>query len=119
MKKILFIDDDPDILESVRIFLESEGYEVDVDPTGSCLEELANEKYKPDLILLDVLLSGNDGRELTKRIKADQRTKNIPVILISAHPSMAKSPTHYGNDAFLEKPFDIFQLLETIKKLIG
>ena len=78
MTKILLIDDDPDIRTVMSILLKKEGYEVD---TASCREEalqkLATET--PSLILLDVLLSGSDGRELCRTIKAERVQSRFPL----------------------------------------
>lgn len=116
-KQVLFIDDDVEILESVRLFLESADYEVETDECGDTIKGLAGRKKKPDVILMDVLISGNDGRELTKRIKNNPKTKNIPVILLTAHPTAYKTPNAWLNDDFMEKPFDIYELIDKINRL--
>jgi CheY-like chemotaxis protein len=68
----------------------------------------------PDLILLDVLLSGKDGREIVKYLKRKAETKAIPVIMFSAHPSAEETARAAGADDFLAKPFDIEVLLDKI-----
>jgi DNA-binding response OmpR family regulator len=64
---------------------------------------------------LDVLLSGEDGRELCKKLKIDKRTACIPVIMLSAHSDANKIADVSGADAFLEKPFDVDALLDLVK----
>jgi CheY-like chemotaxis protein len=110
---ILVVDDDPDILDFLHDFLELEGYKVAVSLKGEYLETLHNENL-PDLILLDVHLSGWDGREIVRHLKKREETKQIPIIMISAHPNAEKTARQAGADAFLEKPFQIEVLLEMI-----
>src|SRR5258708_12293323 len=79
-KKILVIDDDPDILDAVQMLLESEGYIVTTFSKGEEVDKLNGDL--PDLILLDVLLSGNDGRNISKKLKNQTRTPHIPTAII-------------------------------------
>lgn len=112
-KKILVVDDDEGILEAFQIMLESEGYDVKL---SSDAEELTSHRngYKPDLIILDVLLSGKDGREICKQLKSDAQTSKIPVIMMSAHPKVDESVKKSGANDFLPKPFDMDELLQKI-----
>jgi DNA-binding response OmpR family regulator len=115
-KKILVVDDEPDILEFLQIIFEEAGFLVVTTDKGDYLEKL-NTGTLPDLVLLDMLLSGKDGREIVKHLKSQKRTKHIPVIMFSAHPSAEKTALEAGADDFVEKPFDIETLLEKIKRL--
>ena len=110
---ILIIDDEESILEVVQIVLEGEGYHVQTSIDSSVLQELTT---LPVLILLDVLLSGEDGREISRRIKADTRLQRIPVIMLSAHSDASKVADNSGADAFLEKPFDVDALIEIVHR---
>ena len=112
-KRILIVDDEPDILEFLRVILEEEGFTVVTSDKGEYLEQLHNGGL-PHLILLDVLLSGKDGREIVKYLKSQEETKRIPVIMFSAHPSAEQTARQAGADDFLAKPFDIDVLLEKI-----
>ncbi len=118
MKKVLVIDDDPDILDAVQLVLETNGYTADVTTKGEETYEKVNQ-YKPNLIILDVLLSGNDGRHICKNLKSDKKTKDIPIIMISAHPTAKDSVKLCGADSFIAKPFSVVKLLEEIKRYIG
>ena len=69
----------------------------------------------PDLIVLDVLLSGVDGREICKKIKHTESWKHIPVIMFSAHPSAQKNMENFGADDFIPKPFQSEKILERIE----
>jgi len=114
MKKVLVIDDDQTIMEVMKIVLEEEGYTVLVDSKGTYFSKKSNPL--PDIILLDLLLKGEDGREICKTIKADTRTSHIPIIIVSAHTSkeVEKAVGEAGADSYLTKPFDIHKLLEKV-----
>jgi DNA-binding response OmpR family regulator len=115
LRKILVIDDDEAILDGISLMLESEGYKVNTTPKGEeTYQKVAY--FKPDVILLDVLMSGSDGREICKNLKGSDKTKNIPIIMISAHPSAGNSSIQFGADDFLAKPFESKELLQRIKK---
>ena len=116
MKKILVVDDDIGILEMVQLVLEDEGYEVQARLNGACFHQMRSDL--PDLILLDVLLSGEDGRELCQRLKGDERTRHIPVILFSAHFSERDIPAMSGADAFLPKPFHLLELIDLVERYL-
>src|SRR5947209_19716753 len=114
-KKILVVDDEPDILEVLNVILEEEGYLVLITDKGEHLEKLLNGGL-PDLILLDMLLSGKDGREIVKQLKRQDETKHIPVIMFSAHPRAEQMAREAGADDFIDKPFDIDDLLSTVAR---
>jgi len=115
MQRILAVDDDKDILEVLEFILEDSGYNVRTLSEGrNLLAEIKN--YGPDLILLDVMLGGLDGRELCKEIKTKAETAHIPVILFSAGHNISRlMHQQYAPDAFLEKPFDISALMDTVR----
>ncbi len=111
---ILVVDDDEGIVEVVRIVLEGEGYHVRVSMNGDFIHSLAEDL--PDLILLDVLISGVDGRDICRAIKSDEKTSSVPVIILSAHSDAHKIAQTSGADGFLEKPFDVDVLIDVIAK---
>jgi len=116
-KKILVVDDEPDILEFLQVILEEEGYLVATTEKGEYVEKL-HAGGLPDLILLDVLLSGKDGREIVKQLKSQEETKSIPIIMFSAHPSAEKTAREAGADDFVAKPFHIDFLLAVVAKYL-
>lgn len=77
------------------------------------------ESFKPDLILLDVLISGYDGRVICKELKSREETRHIPVIMFSAHPGAAATISDYGADDFISKPFDVNHLLQKVNTQLG
>ena len=113
-QRILVVDDDESILEVIQIVLESEGYQIQISLSGECFQHFTN--CLPDLILLDVLLSGEDGHEICKQLKHDQSTAHIPIVMLSAHSDASKLADVSGADDFLEKPFDVDVLIETVEK---
>lgn len=115
MARILLIDDDPDVLKTMGMILKQRGFEVE---TASKREQVfaSLEMVRPALILMDVLLSGEDGRELCREIKAKETTKKIPVIMFSGHPVAAVKFEDYGADDFVAKPINLNLLLEKIDK---
>src|SRR3989440_9602577 len=112
-KKIFVVDDEPDILEFLQELLEQEGYTVAITDKAEYVERLHNDGL-PDLILLDVLLSGKDGREIVKHLKSQEETKHIPVIMFSAHPNAEKAAQAAGADDFIAKPFEMDELLAKV-----
>jgi len=113
MAKILIVDDDPDMRTLVNILLKKQGYEVE---TASREEEVFEkiQQFKPTVVLLDVLLSGADGRKICQDIKENEATRNIPVIMFSAHPGAADKIDSYGADDFITKPVNADLLLEKV-----
>ena len=111
MKKILVVDDDEDILEVVRYILTSHGFDVQTHSTGLDVPDIVMH-YQPNLILLDVRLPGKLGTQVCKELK--QINSHLPIILFSAHAVMSEVFAISHADAFVEKPFDIKNLIETI-----
>lgn len=118
MSKILVIDDDVDILSVMEVLLSMKGFNVEVTAKGENTFPKI-ESFKPDLILLDVLISGYDGRVICKQLKANEETRHIPVIMFSAHPGAAATIADYGADDFISKPFDVHNLLKKVNEHLG
>lgn len=115
-KKILVADDDPSILEVMKIMLEQVGgYKVTTTTDGESVLDLRNEL--PDLVLLDLWMSGSDGSEICKSLKSNERTKNLPVIIFSANRDVDIISKSAGADDYLAKPFQMDDLLEKVERL--
>jgi CheY-like chemotaxis protein len=112
-KKVLIADDDPAILDALQLMLEDEGYDVRTSENGESIKQL---KDFPDVLLLDIWMSGIDGRDICKALKSSEETKHIPVIMISANRDTEQIAREAGADDFLTKPFEMDQLLEKVKK---
>jgi len=115
MKKILIIDDDEGILDALCLVLTEAGYKVKTVRKGAETYKVVKE-FKPDVIMLDVLMSGSDGRTICKNLKSDPKTKQIPVIMISAHPTAKDGALDFGADFFLAKPFEVDEILEVVER---
>jgi CheY-like chemotaxis protein len=109
---ILIVDDDEGIIEVVRIVLEGEGYRVRSSMNADFLQGIADDL--PNLILLDVLISGIDGRDVCRALKNNEQTNSVPVIMLSAHADAPKIAEASGADGFLEKPFDVDALIDVV-----
>ena len=115
MAKILVIDDHKPILEIVKIILDNEGY--DVETISDWPEVFGKIKtYKPDLIILDIFISGADGRVICKELKKSKTTVNIPVILFSATNRLEAYTKDSNAQGYLKKPFETEDLINIVKK---
>lgn len=117
MKKIILTDDDPGVQDAFRIVLERAGYSVVVFTNGNPLLEGAFER--PDLFILDKQLSGVDGLDVCRHLKAQPATADVPVLMISATPQAEAWAHDAGADAFLEKPFRMKELLATVQRCLA
>ncbi|MCJ8208293.1 response regulator [Mucilaginibacter sp. RS28] len=118
LKRIFVADDDPGIVDAIEMMLDFYGYSFTSTYDGNDLLKLEPAQY-PDLILLDIWMSGVDGRDVCRALKANEQTAQIPVLMISAGKDIGKSALEAGADAFLAKPFDMDQLIETIESLLN
>lgn len=128
MVKIYVVDDDPDIIDFLTLVLEKEGYKIgfqydEIDVVGNIAS------FEADLIILDVIFPENDsaGFEIARKLKQDERTKNIPIIILSAVNQMGNYSGSFSNrdkndiylpiEEFTEKPIEPAKLLKVVKKL--
>ncbi len=120
MKKILVVDDEPDVLKVVSFRLEKAGYEVLAASNGKIALDLILEN-KPDLILLDLQMPVMDGYEVCRSIKGDDELKKIPIILLTAKSAsiVVDMVNKLEADGYLVKPFDPDELLKEVRKFIG
>jgi DNA-binding response OmpR family regulator len=123
-KYILIVDDDPDLVETVGMLLESKGYEVGKAYDG--IEgEAAIKKRRPDVLVLDVMMPRKDGYKLCKEIKSNKWTQDIPVILLTAVGEAVPSSTYTHAEGmsteaedFIPKPVDAKTLVEAVERLL-
>ena len=119
-KRILIVDDEPDLLEMVQINLEMEGYECLVAFDGfRALDRVRKER--PDLIILDVMLPGLNGYKVCRLLKFDEKYKRIPIIMLTAEAQQADRlmGEATGANYYMTKPFDADKLLAKVKELLG
>jgi DNA-binding response OmpR family regulator len=118
MNRVLIVDDNRDILWVVEVILKRYGFEVMTTLKGE--EVLSKTKmFSPQLILLDVFLSGIDGIDICNTLKSTPETKDIPVIMISAHTNFKEVKKFCRADDFMSKPFDANELVRKINYFIG
>lgn len=113
-KQILYVEDDGDMLEVVAEFMQFEDYQVITDCGKSLDKKL--KQYAIGLILLDENLNWGWGSDLCRGLKADERTAHIPVILISAVQNIDKIAELCGADAYIRKPFDIYDVIDVVNQ---
>ncbi len=113
-KKILVAGDDPAILEVITLMLEDDGYDVTTSVNGETVEKVHG--ILPDLILLDIWMSGMDGRDICKYLRNHTKTKHMPIVMISANRDAEAIAIDAGANDFLAKPFDMYKLLAMVKK---
>jgi len=118
VNRILVLDDDPGILEALDLSLTYCGFQVRPMLSGDNVFRMIDD-FEPNLIILDYMLSGKNGGEICQDLKNDPLKKNIPVIMLSAHPEAAKNNSDYGCDSFIPKPFDLSLLVREIKLFIN
>jgi response regulator RpfG family c-di-GMP phosphodiesterase len=117
--RILLVDDEPDLRELLRATFESA--EVVVDEAGSVQDADARIRtQRPDVIVLDLRMPGESGVELCTRLKADERTRAIPIVLLTgAAPEEARRAQLAGAEALIRKPFSPLELLAVVERLAG
>jgi DNA-binding response OmpR family regulator len=116
-KQIMIVDDDSNILEFMSLALAFEGYDVRVSTSGSELQQVQPGDL-PDLILLDVRLVEEDGRDICKHLKTNERTRDVPIIMLSAHATERQIRQECPADDFLAKPLELDTLLDKVEKLL-
>lgn len=114
MKTILVADDDEAIVEVMQILLEDDGYNVITTMNGKEVKMLCGKK--PDMIFLDIWMSGIDGNTICKDIKKDPATSHIPIVMFSANRDIKEISLECGADDFILKPFEIDDLLALAHK---
>lgn len=113
---VLVVEDDLHIAGVLTDLLEDEGYQVQTGVNGRALEMALNNP--PGLILLDVMMPGMDGIEVCRRLKADPRTRDVPVIFVTAMPTDVLS-SRLGDTPYegvIRKPFTLLEVLDTIQR---
>ena len=119
-RRVAVVDDDRDIRDGLKTALSDEGYDVTVVPNGLRLLS-ALQVDKPDIIVLDVMMSWIDGFELCRAMKRNPDYARIPVLFVSAKssPQDIQHGLECGAADYVAKPFDLPVLLEKIERIIG
>ena len=118
MAVVLVADDEPAITDLIAQALGANGFDVITAHDGARALELVRSE-RPDIVMLDVMMPGVDGREVTRRIKADPSLRGIPVVLFSSIDEAQVGWRKAGADAFIQKVFDVFDLPELLRSLLA
>lgn len=116
MMHIVIVDDDPGIQDAFPLIFTPDQYKVTIYVNGNAL--LKEDNVVPDVYILDKQLSGVDGLDICRHLKNNERTKHVPVIMLSANPNIKKQAVSAGADAALEKPFKIKVLRQMVDKYL-
>lgn len=118
-KHILVVDDEPDLVEMLKLQLEAKGYKVTTASDGQEALEKVRE-IKPDLVLLDIMMPKMDGYQVCRMIKFDDELKHIAVVMLTARVQERDQKTgeEVGADAYLTKPFEYRDLLAKVAELL-
>ena len=111
---VLLLDDDKDICVMAKAMLSFAGYRVEsLSLPGQLPQVMAN--FSPRMLLMDMLLSGTDGRDICRKLKLDPATSHIKIMMMSAHPDADRSCREAGADEFISKPFDMDLFIAKVK----
>ena len=118
MKKVLVVDDDHAVLEVLEETLKYENFDVKIlSGTSDIFSDI--DDCRPDVILMDYVLAGINGGEWSHRIKTNPLTSHIPIIMTTAYPKALNSLNQFDYDAFIEKPYDLSELISTVQNFAG
>jgi len=115
--KVLVVDDEEDFAKALRVRLKANGYDV-VLAHDSIQAIMMASQEKPDLIILDIMIPGEDGFIVTERLKQSQATQYIPVIFLTGIPGGERRAHKLGASGYIMKPYHPERLLETIHKAL-
>jgi DNA-binding response OmpR family regulator len=119
-KRILIVDDEPNIVVSLEFLMKREGFEVAVATDGEAALKSVEEK-KPDLVLLDIMLPKKNGFEVCQTIRANPELQEVKIVMLTAKgrdTEVAKG-TALGADAYMTKPFSTKDLIAQVRQILG
>ncbi len=117
-KRILLFEDEDDLRASLEMILENSGYTVKGSAQGNNHISLISD-FKPDLILLDIKLGEEDGRDICRSIRQNEKTANLPVIMVSGVPELYNAIADVGANDIVLKPFDEATLIKRIERQLN
>ena len=119
-KKIMVVDDEPDILTTVGLMLEMNGYDVIKAADGKeCIQKLTESTANPDLIVLDIMMPEISGWDVAAKIKENPKWNTIPIVFLTAKgDTMSIGMGGMASEDYIVKPFDIKDLMARIQKIL-
>lgn len=117
-KTILVADDDLAILDVLTLILEDAGYRVKTTASGAAVREIIAQEL-PDLLLLDIWLSGWNGKDICRALKSEKQTQHLPIVLFSASRETSAIAQEVGADDFVVKPFEMDNLLQKLQNYLS
>lgn len=119
-QRVLVVEDEPNIVESLSFLMKREGFDVRVASDGAAALQLV-ERERPDLVVLDVMLPRRDGYDVCKAIRADRRLDGVRIMMLSAKGrELDRSKgLALGADDYVTKPFSTRELIERVRALLG
>jgi len=121
VRRVLVVDDEPDFSETVQDYLTLKGgYEVEVAESGF-VAGYTIARFKPDLVLMDIMMPGMDGFEVLRRLRADRDTAHLPVVACTAYrdPEIEARIASEAFDDFIAKPVKLEALLTLVQRMVG
>ncbi|HEX8919608.1 MAG TPA: response regulator [Chloroflexota bacterium] len=112
--KILIVEDEPDVADLVADVLQMEGYSSHICTGETALDDAL--RFRPDLVLLDLMMPVVDGFEVARRLRANQQTHDLTIVVMTAMHDAASRAQEVGTPYFIAKPFDIAELLRIVNK---
>jgi len=118
--RVLVVEDEPNIVESLSFLMKREGFDVQVAGDGTAALRLV-ERERPDLVVLDVMLPRRDGYDVCKAIRADRRLDGVRILMLSAKGRELdrRKGIALGADDYVTKPFSTRELIERVRALLG
>ena len=116
-KIVLVADDDIDLLQLVKMQLQRAGFLVQLSLNGKGIVKMALDAH-PDVILLDITMDGISGGDICKKLKSNNQTSAIPIIMLSANDNIEDVAQHCGANDFVRKPFNVQAISETIARYV-
>lgn len=119
-KRVLLIEDEPNIIEAIRFILSRDGWAVDTHSDGSTALE-AVRRRTPDIVILDVMLPNRSGYDILQDIRADDGTRCLPVLMLTARGQKKdrEMAERFGASRFMTKPFSNAEVLSSVRELTG
>jgi DNA-binding response OmpR family regulator len=118
--RVLVVEDEPNIVESLSFLMKREGFEVQIAGDGTAALRLV-ERERPDLVVLDVMLPRRDGYDVCKAIRADRRLDGVRILMLSAKGRELdrRKGMALGADDYVTKPFSTRELIDRVRALLG